>query len=300
MNLQEIPIIPIVIIGAGPAGVAAAIQFRRYHISFKIFENDLIGGLLHNANLIENYPGFPEGISGPELAALFEKQLVHFGVKVTKEYVMKLDFNESVFQLQTDQNHYKAKRILIATGTRSKPIPIEVPMRANDRVLSDIRPLRDKKGKHILIIGAGDAAFDYALNLAGQNTVTIINRGSDIKCIPPLLDRMKANKKITYIDGINIKRVDMNSEKDMLLAICSRRNLEEVIEADYLLFAIGREPQVGCISDKILNHKVKLINSRLLYYIGDVRNGRFRQSVIAAGDGLRTAMQIIYELMEEK
>jgi thioredoxin reductase (NADPH) len=232
----------IVIIGAGPAGMATAIQLKRYGLDPILLERNQVGGLLRNANLVENYPGFPNGIPGPRLIALFEKQVQRNGAEVTYDEVTCLDFDGDQFLVQAWDNVYRATYVVVAAGTKPKPFPIEIPTQIRDRVFSEVWPLQDVSGRKIIIVGSGDAAFDYALNLADrENTVLILNRGSKSSCLPLLRERASLIPAVTYREQITIQRIDPGASSDFLRLITDRCSLF----TDYLLFAIGREPAMA-------------------------------------------------------
>jgi thioredoxin reductase len=278
----------VLIVGAGPAGIAAAIQLRRYGLEPILLECQRVGGLLWNANLVENYPGFPAGIPGPKLASLFERQLRRAGVKVVCDEVTRLDYGGG-WQVQTAQAQYSPDVVVIASGTQPKPYPLEVPPEAQGRVFSEVWPLLDFRGKDIAIIGAGDAAFDYALNLAGRgNAVTILNRGDKTKCLPLLRERAAAQPLITYREQVTLHRLAYYSTTGRLILFTDNYSLF----TDSLLFAIGRQPRLDFLSESVKRQATNLTQNGKLYIIGDVHNGLFRQAAIAAGDGLRAAMQI--------
>ena len=280
------------IIGAGPAGITAAIQLKRYSIPFILLEKERVGGLLWNANLVENYPGFPAGVRGPKLIGLIEKQMERIGVDVTFDFVTELQYDGNRFQVKTSQTEYRPRYVIVASGTKPNPIPLVIPDEVRDKVFSDVYHLLDETDRHILIIGAGDAAFDYALNLTkNRNSVTILNRGGDVKCLRLLWKRAKAEPAIEYRAETHVRAVDVDDTGGRLRA---RTEAGESFEADYLLFAIGRVPQTDFLSAELVNQKVKG-----LYFVGDVQNGLYRQAVIAAGDGLRAAMDIYFKMNSE-
>lgn len=282
----------IIIIGAGPAGIAAAIQLKRYGIPFILLERERVGGLLWNANLLENYPGFPAGVSGPKLIGLIEKQMERIGVDVTFDSVVSFQRGGKGFLVKTIRAEYRPRYVIVASGTKPNPIPWAIPDEVRNKVFSDVYHLLNETNKHILIVGAGDAAFDYALNLTkNRNSVTILNRGGDVKCLGLLWKRAKAVPAIEYRTKAPVSAVEVDVTGGRLRAWTEAG---ESFEADYLLFAIGRVPQTDFLSTELVTQKVKGF-----YFVGDVQNGLYRQAAIAAGDGLRAAMDIYFKMNSE-
>ena len=285
--------VEVAIIGAGPAGMTAAIQLKRYGIPFVLLEKGRVGGLLWNANLVENYPGFPAGVSGPKLIGLIEKQMERIGIKVTYDEVLRVanKLNKKIFLINTETKKYSTSHLIIASGTQPMPIPVPIPAEAQARVFSDIYPLLDIYEKRVAIIGGGDAAFDYALNLVKKrNIVTILNRRAEVKCLGLLWDRVMAEPSIVYRAETSVSKVEFAEDAGRLRV---QLDAGESLEADYLLFAIGRIPQMDYLPGGLVGQNLKG-----LCYVGDVKNGLYRQAAIAAGDGLRAAMQIYHSLKE--
>ena len=279
----------VLIIGAGPAGATAAIQLKRYGVPFVLLEKERIGGLLWNANLVENYPGFPAGITGPKLVGLIEKQMQRLGVDLMIECVQKLRYDKSGIQVVTDRTKYQPRFVVVASGTKPNPLPIPIPDATRGKVFSDVFHLLHETHKKILIIGGGDAAFDYGLNLTkNRNSVTILNRGRDVKCLRLLWERAQADSMIEYRAETPVRKVELDETAARLRV---QTEAGEVLEGDYLLFATGRIPQAGFLPDEAINSNLEGI-----YYAGDVKNGLYRQAAIAAGDGLRAAMEIHHKL----
>ncbi|NOY98533.1 MAG: NAD(P)/FAD-dependent oxidoreductase [Chloroflexi bacterium] len=288
----------VAIIGAGPAGLTTALQVKRFGIPALVLEGSRIGGLLHNANLVENYPGFPGGITGPALVRLFERQAQDAGVEVTPGEVLVLGYVDESFQLETCGQAYRARVVVVAAGTKPRLFPEGlIPANARERVFYEIRPLLGVVGKRIVIVGAGDAAFDYALNLAEKNEVVILNRGSRVKSLPLLRQRARENKRIAYRPETEIERVAVASG-EALTVRCSGREDVFTMEADYLVGALGRVPRLDFLSSGVQEKKTELTERGVLHFVGDVKNGLFRQTAIAAGDGLLAAMKI-YRYFEE-
>ena len=272
----------VIIIGAGPAGIACAIQLKRYNINTIVFEKDKIGGLLKNANLVENYPGFPNGINGDKFVQLLKKQSQSNKLDVKYEIVESVKFLNDTFIVKTNENIYHSKYLVIASGT--KPVIPKTPIIKDDdknNVFFEIYKLGQIKNKNIAIIGAGDCAFDYALNLSNNNKVIILNRSNRIKALLILQDRVIKVEDIKYFDNTAVQEIGA-IDKQLNLTL---KNTDKSILVDYLLIAIGRKPNLDFISKDLLKNPN-------VFQIGDVKNGRFRQTSIAVGDGTFTAMNI--------
>ncbi len=288
----------VIIIGGGPAGIAAAVQLHRQGLSPLLLEKDEIGGLLRNAHLVENYPGFPTGISGRELVSLFQQQLAVHKPKIVFEEVLSLDFDQGMFSATTIHNVYHSQTVLIASGTEPHHFTdIAIPEEAASHVYYDVFPLLGVTGKKIIIVGAGDAAFDYALNLGEQNEVIVLNRSERVKCLSLLRERVEESRNIEYHELSRLTAIAPDSSGGVLLECASpQRTLQW--RADYLIFAIGRKPQLGFLTERLQQRRQELEERGLLYLAGDVKNRSFRQTAIAVGDGVMAAMKIARRLKE--
>lgn len=283
---------PVVIIGAGPAGLSTAIQLQRFGMKPLVLEGGKVGGLLRNANLVENYPGFPGGIPGVRLIQLFEQQASTIGVSITPAHVEMLDHNGEHFLLETGAGNYCAQIVVVATGTQPRRFTnLVIEAAGQHKVFYEVHHLFDLRDKRVAIVGAGDAAFDYGLNLAGRgNEISILNRSTELKCLPLLWERAKREARIEYLENTAVKQVGMTNSG--LELQCSRLQGELTLMVDYLLGALGRDPCLGIISPRVQEQAQTLEKKGLLYFVGDVKNGIYRQTSIAIGDGVRAAMQI--------
>jgi thioredoxin reductase len=285
----------IAVVGAGPAGVAAAVQLRRCGLEPTVYERGPVGGLLHNAHLVENYPGFPDGIAGPELAARLEEHLRRHDVALRREEVTAASFEGDAFVVEAAGSPRAYPHLIVASGTRPREFP-GLAAETYGRVFYDAYRMGDVSGKRVVVVGAGDAAFDYALNLGRHSDVLILGRGPKPRCIPPLASRVAAAPSVEYRPAAEVSKLDVTG-LGVDLTVEGPEG-PEAVRADYVLLALGRDPEMGFVGESFMEKAGKLEVDGRLYFVGDVRNGDLRQAAIAAGDGLRAAMRI-YKKMKE-
>jgi len=288
----------VIIVGAGPGGLSAALQSLRHGLVVRVFERARPGGLLWNANRVENYPGFPNGIPGPDLVRVFLAQAAAGGVDITHEEVLSLTWESGLFHATTPAAVYQARAVVIASGTRQRLLTgFQVPEALRERIVYEVAGFQGLSGNRFLIIGSGDAAFDYALNLGKQNSVIILNRGEQVKCLPLLWDQAQACENIDYHPDTVIRKLEVRPEGGMVVE-CSSPHGPLVLQADYLVGAIGRDPSLAFVSAELPGQSSELENRGILHFVGDVKNGSFRQTAIAVGDGIRAGMCIAHALKE--
>lgn len=266
----------VAVVGAGPCGVAAAIQLKRTGVPVMLFEKREVGGLLHNANLVENYPGIPGGLPGPSFCQRLAQHLKTAGVIPVRDEVVSI---EAGFKLKTGSGRsVQALAVIVATGT----VPVrgllpEEESLAGKRIFFEVREvLSGAKGRRAAVLGGGDAAYDYALNLASKDyTVFVLQRGAP-RCLPLLEERVRGHDAITVIQGIDGLAL-RDGEKWLAIELKGER-----LDVDFLLVACGREPADALLHEKDLPG---------LFLGGDLVRGSLRQAGIAVGDGLAAAMK---------
>ena len=278
----------IIIIGAGPAGISAALQLRKFGLNPLIIEMGSVGGLLRNANKIENYPGFPGGISGLNLSELFKEQLDKAGLVVNNQEVQTLDYKDETFFVKTNDGEYTCKYVFIATGTVPKELTNLNLLENFGKIYYDVSSFESTTGKTFYVIGSGDIAFDYALTLSRRNDVTILNRGMKIKA-NILLEKEVLESKISYFENSDILKV--TDDPNGLSLDLKLSGTEKSVKTDYLVIAVGRIPAKGFYSNLLVSMELELFKAGRLYLIGDVTNSSFRQAAIAAGDGVKAVMR---------
>lgn len=287
----------VVIIGAGPAGLSAAIQLKRQGVDFILFEKDEIGGLLKNANAIENYLGFINHISGCDFINLVKKHLKNHKIDLCYQSVINLEYRKSKFYVKSDSDEISCRIVVIASGTKARKIfRTDMTNDVKELIFYEVYNMKKIKNKIIAIIGSGDAAFDYSMTLSQNNEVIIINRSERVKCLSLLFRRAINKKNIIYIKNTEVKKIHRHND-GLKLVCCDNK---KIIKASYLLIAAGRVPNVDFITADTQKKLHGLIKEGKLFLTGDVKNDLYRQLSIASGDGVRVAMEINRILSGEK
>jgi thioredoxin reductase (NADPH) len=293
----------LLVIGGGPAGVAGAVQAHRSGLKTLLVERERIGGLIRNANLVENHPGLPRPLEGPAVAELLRQQLERSGVPQEAAEITALRRGGEFIHAETGALTIPARAVLLATGSRPRPLPLpgEEEVRQAGLLHYEVShlPCLDHDSE-VLIVGGGDAAFDYALNCARQGArATVLFRGDEPRCLPLLLERAAASPAIRILGSTRPLRV-LCSEDGRAGLACRRDGAggEKELAADFLLAAVGREPDAGlaegldparpgCYDDGPGGGSA---SPPKIYLAGDAAHGRFRQMAIAAGEGMLAAM----------
>lgn len=294
---------PVIILGAGPAGIAAAIYLKRAGLNPMILEKQLPGGLLRHAFFVENYPGFPKGISGTKLATQFVQHLFKVGISITKSEVNRVEHRNNAFTIQTKKGRVISSAVIIASGTKPKKLSIPGATAVEEkRLFYEPIKIPSRTKKRISVIGGGDIAFDYTLTLLKKgHEVTILSRSEPV-CIP-LLKRQVQAKGASIQVGCAIEKIQQ--EPRGLLLKCRQQDKAIEWSTDYLLIACGREPRISFLAPSLTRYYMqskKLPQTALpgLFFAGDVVRGTYRQTGIAVGDGMYAAMMAQRYLKEKE
>ena len=292
----------VTIIGAGPAGIAAAIYLQRAELHPILLEKNEPGGLLRHAYLVENYPGFPGGISGCTLAEQFVEQLHMVGGSIIKSGVKHAHHHDDKFYIETDQGCIVSSTIIISTGTipKKSEIPGSASIEGTRLFYEPLStPFKENEvKKRILVIGGGDIAFDYTLTLLNWgHEVTIISR-SKPTCLSLLQKRVIKNG--ATIHTMCVPKEIVEHSEDILLR-CRRNEHIEELPFDFIVVACGRAPDTSFLSPilkKCFDTASDSSKTSLpgLYFAGDVMRGIHRQTGIAVGDGIHAAMMVEHYL----
>lgn len=294
----------LIIIGSGPGGLTAAIYAGRANLAPLLFEGENPGGPLITTSMVENYPGFPEGILGPELIALMRRQAERFETKIVSKNVLDVDFSSQPFKIYAgpEREEYLAEAVIIATGTEARKLGLEAEKRLSGRGVSYCAtcdgPLY--KNKKVVVVGGGDSAMEEALFLSKfADEIIIVHRREGLSASKIMADRAMENKKIKWM--LNVGIIDFIGEKKLekIKIKNNQTGKEEEMAADGVFLAIGRDPNTQVFEGKLKMDKNYIItegNSAKtsvegVYSAGDVSDRVYRQAVVAAGRGAMAAME---------
>ena len=301
-----------IIIGSGPAGLTAALYAARAELSPLVIAGIQPGGQLTITTDVENFPGFPEGIQGPELMDKFTKQAERFGAKVMQENVVSVDFSSKPFKVKTDGNQYQSESVIIATGAEVKWLGLANETRLRGKGVTACATCDGFffKGLDILVIGGGDSAMEEALFLTKfGKSVQIIHRSKEFRASKIMLKRAQENPKISFVTNVTVLDI---LGKDSMAGIRVRDNEtgeERDIPAQGYFVAIGHSPaskifqEAGVEVDSVgyvIPKEFTQTNIEGVFVAGDVHDHRYRQAVTAAGEGCKAALDVEKYLAEKE
>ncbi len=301
----------VVIIGSGPAGLTAAIYAARAEMNPIVIAGSQPGGQLMDTTEVENFPGFIDGIMGPDLMMNMTKQAEKFGTKVMAETVETLDLNQRPFVIKTDKAEYKAETVILAMGAVANWLGLPNETRLRGKGVSACATCDGFffKGKEIAVVGGGDAAMEEAIFLTKFATkVTLINRTENFKASKIMLERALNNPKIEVIKNSQVVDVLGAEKVEGLRLKDSTTNEERDFKTDALFLAIGHSPNTRIIKGQIeLDAKGYVAvknNTRTniegVFVAGDVNDYRYRQAITAAGMGCMAALDVEKYLAEHE
>lgn len=300
----------VIIIGSGPAGLTAAIYTTRANLKTLIIAGSKWGGQLMLTTLVENYPGFPEGIQGPDLMTAMRKQAERFGAEILEIDFKQGDFSKRPFRISANDKTFEGKAVIIATGADTKWLDVPGEKDKIGHGVSSCATCDAPffRGKNVIVVGGGDTAMEDAIFLTNfANSVTVVHRRDQLRASSIMQQRAKANSKIQFIfntavseilgqdkvAGVRLKNVETNEEKEMPI--------------DGVFVAIGHVPNttsfVGIDKDesgyvRVYDHT--RTNVEGVFVAGDVHDVHYQQAVTAAGFGCMAAMDVEKWLEENK
>jgi thioredoxin reductase (NADPH) len=293
----------VVIIGSGPAGLTAAVYAARANLAPLVFAGHMYGGQLMLTTEVENYPGFPEGIMGPELMEAFRAQAERFGSVIHDVDVTEADFSVRPFVLRTAEESYTADSVIVATGASARWLNIPGEARLRGRGVSTCATCDGAffRQKHIVVVGGGDSAMEEAIFLTRFGShVTVIHRRDSLRASKIMAERALNHPKISFIWNTAVEEV-LGEDGTSALRL---RNLvtgdEGTLLADALFIAIGHDPNTAIFRGQLELDAAGYIvsedgvgtNVEGVFVAGDVYDIRYKQAVTAAGSGCKAAIDV--------
>ena len=293
-----------IIIGSGPAGLTAALYAARANLKPLVIAGLNPGGQLMQTTEVENYPGFPDGILGPELMQKMTKQAERFGAKVLSEIVAEADLTRRPFKIKTDRGEYLGKTLIIATGAEANWLGLPSEQRLRGHGVSACATCDGFffKGKEVAVVGGGDSAMEEATFLTKfASKVTILHRSDQFRASKIMLARAQADPKIVFMPNVEVAEVLGKDFVEGLKLRNTASGAETEFKVDGLFLAIGRTPASEVFKGKLeldekgyglISHGHTGTNVEGVFWAGDVADPRYRQAVTAAGDGCRAALDV--------
>jgi thioredoxin reductase (NADPH) len=291
-----------IIIGGGPAGYTAALYAARANLQPLVIEGFNWGGQLMITSDVENYPGYPEGIMGPEMMQDFRRQAERFGAEFVTDDVTRVDFSERPFRVWVEDEEHRAQTVIIATGASARQLGLESEVKLQGRGVSYCATCDAAffPQKHVVVVGGGDSAMEEATFLTRfASKVTIVHRREEFRASQIMLDRARANEKIEWITNAVVDEVlgDGHVTGVRLRDVNTDETWE--IEADGLFAAIGHDPNTGLFLDQLDHDEAGYLitkpgstetNIPGVFAVGDVVDHVYRQAITAAGTGSMGAL----------
>ncbi|MCP5059600.1 MAG: thioredoxin-disulfide reductase [bacterium] len=310
--MSDVQRVKVLIIGSGPAGYTAAIYAARADLAPVMLAGLQFGGQLMLTTEVENYPGFPEGVTGPDMMDMFQKQAERFGTRVEMEDATQVDFSRRPFRVETESQKFEADAVVLATGASARWIGLPSEQRLMNMGVSacatcDGALYRDKL---MAVVGGGDTAMEEALFLTRYAPkVTVIHRRDELRASKIMADRALKNDKIEFawnsqvdevlgdefVTGVRLKDVNTDETRE--------------IPVEALFIAIGHTPNTGIFRDQIALDdtgyiKVEPGTSRTsiegVFACGDAMDPTYRQAITAAGTGCMAAIDAERWLAEQE
>ena len=299
----------VIIIGAGPAGYTAGIYCARARHDTLLISGILPGGQLMNTTDVENYPGFSDGIMGPDLMTVMRKQTEKMGTKIIDDEVTSVDFKNNPLKVKTASEEFEARAVIVCTGANPRKIGLEGEQTFAGKGVSycatcDGAFFRDQE---LIVVGGGDSAMEEAIFLTKfASAVHIVHRKGEFRASKIMQERALSNEKIKIHFNSTVKEIHGDQKFQQVVLNNTETNEDKILEAGGLFIAIGHEPNSTIFQDQIeLDENGYIIiknNTETsvtgVFCAGDVHDHRYRQAVTAAGFGCMAAIDVDKYLSE--
>lgn len=300
----------LVILGAGPAGLTAAVYAGRAGLEPLVFTGYTIGGQILLSSEVENFPGFPDGVVGADLSDLMYRQAARFGARFVSASVSSIDFSSRPFKISTVKEVYEADAVIIATGATAKSLGLESERRLRGKGVSYCATCDGAffRGRDVVVVGGGDTALDEVLFLSRLvNSVTVVHRRDRLRASKVLQDRALSSSKISFIWNHMVDEI-LGADHVEGVRLKSVQTGEKTRFACQGVFvAIGYNPNTELFRGQIDLDDTSYIKLRNrtetsvegVFAAGDVHDSRYRQAITAAASGCQAAIDAM-KYLEEK
>ncbi|OLB70844.1 thioredoxin-disulfide reductase [archaeon 13_2_20CM_2_52_21] len=291
----------VIIIGSGSAGYTAAIYACRAGRKTLILAGSIPGGQLMITSDVENFPGFPEGVLGPELMEKLRRQAEKFGPEIVYDDVSFVDFSSRPFKVSAGGKSYEGKSMIIATGANAKWLGLPSETKFRGKGVSSCATCDGFffKGKDVVTVGGGDTAMEEATFLANiTNSVTVVHRRDVLRASKIMQERATANPKIHFVWDSTVKEITGDDKVTGVQIHNLKSGKDSHVKAEGVFVAIGYEPNTGFLKGKVELDSQGYVATRKdtetsvpgVFAAGDVRDHKYRQAVTAASDGCKAAI----------
>ena len=300
----------VVILGSGCSGLTAAIYAARSNLKPLVLEGHEPGGQLSITTLVENFPGWPEGVQGPELIENMKKQATRFGAELRMSHLNSVDLSVSPFRLNIGKDVVHARTLIIASGASARWLNLPSEQALIGHGVSSCATCDGffASGKEIAVIGGGDSAMEEALFLSRfASKVTLINRTDKFRASPIMLERAQAHSSIEFLTSTVVEEVLGVEEKDVkgLRIRNTVENRESILPVSFMFLGIGHIPNAQAFRGMVdldedgyilaQDDVYCTLNGRVvpgLYACGDIKDRKYRQAITAAGSGCMAALEV--------
>jgi thioredoxin reductase (NADPH) len=292
----------LIIVGGGPAGYTAALYAARANLQPLVIEGFNWGGQLMITSDVENYPGYADGIMGPEMMADFRRQAERFGAEFVTDDATRVDFSAKPFRVWVENDEYRANAVIVATGASARWLGIPCEQRLQGRGVSACATCDGAffKEKELVVVGGGDTAMEEAAFLTRYATkVTVVHRRDEFRASQIMLDRARSNPKIEFVTNAIVEDIVGDTKVEAVRLRDTRTDEVYELKTDGVFVAIGHDPNTALFVEQLDHDDAGYLvtkprstetNVEGVFAAGDVQDHTYRQAVTAAGSGCMAAL----------